>query len=358
MSIEKIAVLRANALGDFIFATPALYALREKYPNAEIIYLGKPWHKEFLHGRPSPINKVIAIPPYPGVGEKQNFTPNNKQLNEFFQNMQREKFDVAVQIHGGGRNSNPFLTKLGAKLTVGLRDKDAPSLDINIPYIYYHNEVLRYLEVVSKLGATVCKIEPKIHVTTNDLKEFEKVINRIPKERIAVVHPGATDIKRRWPAKKFAQVADSLANKGIQVITTGTEAEKDVVKKMLNNMNTEAINLCGKLNVSGLTGLLYISSLVISNDTGPRNLAEAVNTATIGIYWCGNLINAGPPTRTYHRPFLSWTIYCPLCGANCTKDDFKDKICNHHTSFVNTITTEEVIQAADELLDVDKPNLF
>lgn len=42
-NIRKIAVLRANVLGDFLFALPAFTALRETYPASEIVLLGLPW---------------------------------------------------------------------------------------------------------------------------------------------------------------------------------------------------------------------------------------------------------------------------------------------------------------------------
>ena len=61
--VHKIAVLRCNALGDFIFTLPALDALRAAYPHAEIVLLGKPWHAEWLATRPSPIDRVVAVPP-------------------------------------------------------------------------------------------------------------------------------------------------------------------------------------------------------------------------------------------------------------------------------------------------------
>ncbi|UBF27870.1 hypothetical protein K9N68_08210 [Kovacikia minuta CCNUW1] len=50
--IQKNAVLRANALGDFIFALPALTALRSTYADAEIVLLARKWHKQFLQQRP------------------------------------------------------------------------------------------------------------------------------------------------------------------------------------------------------------------------------------------------------------------------------------------------------------------
>src|SRR5439155_12340988 len=57
--VEKIAVLRANALGDFIFALPALDALRAAYPAAELVLLGAPWHARLLTGRPGPVDRAV-----------------------------------------------------------------------------------------------------------------------------------------------------------------------------------------------------------------------------------------------------------------------------------------------------------
>src|SRR5581483_7143098 len=69
-NIRKIAVLRANALGDLIFALPALDALRAAYPEADITWLGRDWHAEFFSGRPGPVGRVIVVPPCSGVRDE------------------------------------------------------------------------------------------------------------------------------------------------------------------------------------------------------------------------------------------------------------------------------------------------
>src|SRR4051794_29589183 len=110
--IKKIAVLRANALGDYIFVIPALQALRETFPSAEITLLGREWHKEYVENRPGPVDRVVVVPAYPGISEREGFVPNPEDLDVFFNKMQEEQFDMAFQLHGGGRNSNPFLLRL------------------------------------------------------------------------------------------------------------------------------------------------------------------------------------------------------------------------------------------------------
>lgn len=66
--VRKIVVLRPNALGDFVFCLPALHALKLRYPEAHITFIGKQWHAEFLDGRPGPIDEVVVMPPFPGIG--------------------------------------------------------------------------------------------------------------------------------------------------------------------------------------------------------------------------------------------------------------------------------------------------
>ncbi len=129
--VHKIAVLRANALGDFVFALPALEALRAGYPEAEIVYLGQAWHAGFLSGRPGPWDRVVAIPCFGGVNDSGR--EDRKLLESFFAAMADEEFDLAVQLHGGGRYSNALVGRLGARLTVGPRTPDAPALDRWLP---------------------------------------------------------------------------------------------------------------------------------------------------------------------------------------------------------------------------------
>lgn len=351
-NIKKIAVLRANALGDFIFALPALTALKQTYPDAELVLLGKKWHKEFLEGRPGPVDRCLVMPAIKGITEADSFEENEKILSDFFQKMHEERFDVAVQIHGGGRYSNPFLLQLGASLTVGTKTPDAVAPDLWIPYIYYQSEILRYLEVVSLIDAQTADISPRLSLTKAD---FGQAKNIFPKLSIPylVLHPGATDVRRRWSPKNFAEVGDYFAQKGLQIVITGVEKEKPIVREVIENMTSSPINLCGKTTIGGMSAVLSQAEIVIANDTGALHLADAVGARTVGLFWCGNLINGGRLFRTRHRPALSWTIICPLCGNNMAQTyPFlrSEQTCQHEVSFLDTISVTEVTHLTEDLL--------
>ncbi len=94
----KIAVLGANGLGDFIFALPALEALRVTYPKAEIVLFAKKWHANFLANRQGPIDRVVVVPISKGVNEEPGLVENLAEHEQFFKAMAQERFDLAIQL--------------------------------------------------------------------------------------------------------------------------------------------------------------------------------------------------------------------------------------------------------------------
>lgn len=343
-NVQKIAVLRANSIGDFIFTLPALEALHAAYPQAEMVLLALPWHAGFLKQRPSPVDRVIVIPPYGGVGADPIAQVDQVKIAEFFQHMQEEHFDLALQFHGGGHFSNPFVKRLGARVTIGLRAEDAPPLDRWIPYRRFQQEYHRYLEVAALAGAVSCDPEPHLVVTPQDRAEAERCFPEINRPFV-VLHPGARDPGRRWPGEKFAEVGDALTQNGFQVVITGTPDEQEVVALVEKAMRSEKRNLCGRLSLGGLAALLARSHVAISNDSGPLHLAHAVGARAVGIYWCLNFVTAAPVSRRFHRPLISWQLNCPECGCDRSRDR-----CSHTTSLVGSISTEDVLTEAYDLL--------
>ena len=350
-NVHKIAVLRAGGLGDLVFTLPALRALREAYPEAEITLLGASLQTELLSGRSEPVEYAITVPPSTGVnGPDTGVDEDEEELERFYARMREERFDLALQMHGGGGYSNPFVRKLGARVTAGTKTPEAVALDRNVPYVYYQSEILRYLEVASLVGARTADLEPHLPVTDGDLAEA-KCADQEAEGPLVALHPGAGDPRRRWPPEKFASLGDSLARVGARVAVVGIEEDRSLISGVLDAMSHEAHNLCGRLSLGGLAGVLSRCAVVVSNDSGPLHLATAVGVPTVGIYWGPNLINATPPMRARHRPALSWRLDCPVCGTSLF-----DGACGHTASVVADISTEEVTNYALDLL-VSEPNI-
>lgn len=331
--VERIAVLRGGGLGDVMFAMPAITALAAAYPEASITLLSTPAAVALLRDRPGPVTEVVELPNAEGVRPGPE---DPEQTAEFLARMRQRRFDLAVQVHGGGRYSNPFLLELGARHTVGTRTPDAAALERNLPYVYYQQEMLRALEVVGLAGAEARDLEPRLTVTDAERAAAREHRTGQP---LLTIHPGATDPRRRWPAERFAEVARRAAAAGWQVLVVGDAGDVGAAEQIAAG---GGVSLAGQLSLSELLGVLAESDVMLGNDSGPRHLALAVGARTVGLYWLGNLINAGPMGRGRHRVQLSWVTCCPVCGADVTQVGWTAERCEHDPSFLTGIGVDEV----------------
>jgi ADP-heptose:LPS heptosyltransferase len=248
-------------------------------------------------------------------------------------------------MHGGGRHSNSLIRGLSARVAAGARTPDAVPLDRWIPYDLYQPNVLRAMEIASLVGADRAPLEPSLEVTESDFEASRQVVP-VDGRPLVIVHPGASDSRRRWPAQNFAAVADALVEAGARVVLTGTAGEQPVVDAVKTAARYVLDDACEQLSMPALAGLLARAALVVSNDTGPRHLAAAVGTATVAIYWVGNVLTAGPLARRRHHVVMSWRLDCPVCGRNCIRGG-----CGHRESFVADVPMRTVRRRALDLLD-------
>ena len=348
-AVHRIAVLRANRLGDFLIATPALEALRAAYPAAEIVLLARQWHADLLSGRPGPVDRVVPVPPTRGVVDSGPEDP--AAVEAFVASMRTQRFDLAVQMHGGGRWSNPLTARLGARCTVGLRAPDAPALDRTLAYSWYQPEVLRYLELVGLVGAEPVTLHPRLSLMDCDRAEADAL--DLPAGPLVALHPGAEDPRRCWPAESFAAVGDGLAAAGATVLVTGSGPERAIVADVVGAMKAPALSLVDTLSIGGLAAVYDRCAVVVANDTGPRHLAEAVDTPTVAVIWCGNLVNFGPLGRRRHRVHVSWLTACPVCAAPLPEPELPARHhgrCPHEVSWMTPVDPTAVLGSATELL--------
>jgi ADP-heptose:LPS heptosyltransferase len=343
--VHKLAVLRANAIGDYLVSLPALEALRAAYPAAELVLLGSGWHASFLAGRPGPVDRCLPVPPTVGVRDDQPPSPP-AMVDRFFARMRAERFDLAVQLQGGGRHSNPFVGRLGARVTAGSQAPDAPPLDRTVPYTGHQHEIYLFLGVAGLVGATPVTLEPRLQVTDADRAEAGAALAEDDRP-LVVLHPGANDPRRRWPVERLAVVGSELARKGARLAVIGTRADQPLARRLLDGLDGEAADLAGRLGLGGLAGLLEQATLLVGNDSGPRHLAAAVGTATVAVHWGVSLGSYGPLYRARHRAPTAWRLHCPVCGINGLQEDCRTR---HEASLVADVTVDEVLAEALDLL--------
>lgn len=333
-AVSRIAVLRGGGLGDLLFAVPALAALKAAYPSATITLLGTPIHRALLEAVESPVDEVRVLPFAEGVRPGDE---DAGELDAFFAEMRGLDVDLAVQLHGGGRYSNPFLLRLGARHTVGTRTADAVNLERTVPYIYYQHEPLRALEVAGFAGAFPVDLEARL-VPAGGGAFPETAGGEGGRGPLVVIHPGATDPRRRWPARKFAELAAACAADGARVVLVGDSSERELAGRIAALASAPAVHsMAGTLDMAGLVSILVEADVVVANDSGPRHLAQALGVPTVGIFWAGNVINAGALGRSIHRIHASWATACPTCGIDVTQVGWTAPRCAHDDSLVADI---------------------
>ena len=343
--VRRLAVLRANGLGDYVVAEPALAALRAAYPDAELTLLGASHHAALLEGRPSPVDRVVPVPLMPGVRVGPEPDASEDEVEAWCAARRAESYDLAVQMHGGGRNSNALLLRLGARVTAGSATPDAPRPDRWVPYWPYQHDTVRWLEVAAAAGAPAGRIEPHLEVTPDDLEASHAVVP--PGDApLLVVHPGATDARRCYPEERLGAVAQDLADRGARVVVAGGAGEAERVATVVSGMRTTPETAVGTLDLPGLVGLLSRATMVLGNDSGPRHLAGAVGTPTVAVFTYANLADVAPLTRVWHRVLVSWHGGCRVCGLRVL-----DGWCGHGESATHDVDVAEVREAALDLWD-------
>jgi ADP-heptose:LPS heptosyltransferase len=347
--VRRIVVLRPGAVGDFVFALPALHALKQAYPGAELVLAGKAWHRAFLQGRPGPVDRVVEVPAVQGVGAQET---EKEEAERFVDAMRAERVDIALQMHGGGRHSNPFLLRFGARLTAGACAPGVPPLDRWVPYREPSQRRLALLEIAGLTGADMRMppaAQPELALTDADRHEAATIVPVLADKRLIVLQPGSTDPRRRWPAQSFAALGDRLAQDGAWIAVNGSPDEVDLVHEVVARMHAPAIALAGRLSLGGLCGLLARAALLVSNDTGPLHLGLALGVPSVGIFWLTNLIEGMPLRPSTLHAAMAVRTRCPVCD----QDNLRTR-CPHDPSFVADVSIDEVESLARAALSADQ----
>jgi len=297
---RRIAVFRALALGDLLCATPALRALRERFPRAEIALIGLPW-AQALADRLGSVDRVIPFPGWPGIRE----TPlDETRLATLLAETRAHPFDLAIQMHGSGQISNGFVAALGARRTLGYRSGDDARLTDSLPWNEDEHETLRCLRLVGLLGATTDGSRPEFPLFPDDHVEAAALLAALPPGDgpIVALHPGASEPARRWPPERFASVGDDLAARfGARLIVTGSADERPLATALRAALRAPALDLTGRTSLGGFAATLARADLLLTNDTGASHLAAATRTPSVVLFGPTRPARWAPLNRRLHH---------------------------------------------------------
>lgn len=307
---RRILVFRALQLGDMLCAIPALRALRAALPESEIVLLGLPWAREFCRRYLMYLNGFREFPGYPGLPEQ---TPQLERLPALLAEIQKEKFDLAVQMHGKGNLTNPLTVLLGARQTAGFYVPGAycPERRHYLPYPDHGLEVHRLLRLVEFLGCPSQGDELEFPLTEQDIASWHgfRETMHLSNGSYVCVHPGASVPERRWPPEYFAAVGRALADQGLSVVLTGTEPEAHLTQAVGRAMGAPYLDLAGRTSLGTAAALLKEARLVVCNDTGISHLAAALQVPSVVISSGDHPNRWAPVNQQLHRTFADrWGV--------------------------------------------------
>lgn len=336
--IERIAVFRALMLSELLCALPALRALRQGFPLAEITLVGLPWARSLVP-RLSCIDHFIELPGYPGLSD---VPCDVSALPDFLARVQAQHFDLALQMHGSGGIVNPLVASFGARRMAGFHDDRAwhpeEDAELFVRWPEQGHEIERLLALTDALGLPRRGMELEFPVRDEDRIELARLWPGVRQGKPYVcVHPGAQLPSRRWPIERFAAVADRLIEDGRTVVLTGGVPESELVNAVADCMTHEPVNLAGCTTLWTLGALIEGAERVLCNDTGVSHIAAALRRPSVVVNCGGDVDRWAPLDRARHTVLWEPVPCRPCAHANCP--------CGHECA--QAVEVEQVVHALD-----------
>jgi ADP-heptose:LPS heptosyltransferase len=298
----RIVVFRAlPGLGDFLCAVPSLRAIRRARPDVEITLVGLPGTATLARRFSAYVDRFQPFPGFPGLPEQR---PDVRRIPGFLAAMQSWQFDLAIQLHGTGNLTNAIASLFGARHLAGHYPRVATPPDASrfLPWTEECSEIRRGLRLMAHLGwasddeALEFPVDPGAEAEVAALARGDVLA-----EPYVVVHPGASTPARRWPATRFAEVADALATAGYRIVLSGTESERAVTAAVAAAMRARSVDLAGATSLDALAVIVRNAALLVSNDTGVSHLAAALRVPSVVVFRDSSVERWAPLDRELHR---------------------------------------------------------
>ena len=344
--IKKILVIHTHGgLGDLLLSTPVFHSLKAEFKNAHLTAMVQKSFVDVISGNPK-IDRVIPVTSQ----EKAGFSNFLKQLKS----ISKEKYDLGIVLWSTAREAHLMFLS-GIPVRVGQAGR------LLYSFMFTHRVTRRsdkgdeeshwvenQLDFLRILG-----FEPKdksvfFHIP----KEAEDFVEKLLKEEgikdgdfLIGFHStkGLAVTPDRWPYKKFASFAQSLADRfNAKIIFTGTPKEKEIVDLIRKQVKAPSISVAGKTNIKQAAALIKRCNLFVCPDSGPMHIAAAVKTPVVGIYG----LKEDFPKRwaPYDCPHRVIRLENIPCDKNCIKAECPRFKC------YEAIPDEMVVEAAEKLL--------
>lgn len=310
---RNIAVFRALNLGDMLCTIPALRALRCRLPDAHISLLGLKAALPVMRHFSGYLDELIEFPGDPAFPEQ---AVRNEDVPRFYRDMQERNFDLVLQMHGSGQQSNDIVKAMAPVQWAGFVPKASQAEPGRLlPWPDRLHEIHRYLALLRYLGMTADDDTLEFPICASDHAQADELIaqqNLVP-ARLIFVHPGARLASRRWPLDRHAAVARSLAQAGWQIAITGSASEMPLTQALAARAGVPLKNLCAMTSLGVLASLLQRSRLLICNDTGISHVAASVHLRSVVIASGSDVVRWAPLDDSRHT-VLHVPMGCRPCA--------------------------------------------
>ncbi len=299
-TINRLVVRAPNWLGDAVMSVPALRELRRVFPAARMTLVSRSTSAEIFIG--ADFIDDILIYDRRGLSEAWN------QIRDWRQ----RQFDLAVLFQNAFEAAViAFLARI--PIRVGYQTDRRGALlthSIHLPeWKDERHETFYYLNIVREVKRLVCNpsatenADPcfALEVSNERQRQAVELLSKHGVRRdapLVLLCPGSINSRaKRWPAERYAVLADRFVESGAQVALIGSPAEMDVSEEVCRRARNIPIALTGKTSVAEAASIISVADILITNDTGSAHVGSAVGTPTLVIF--------GPTNPLTTRPFAS-----------------------------------------------------
>jgi len=357
----SILLIRPDHLGDLLFTTPALRALRQAFPQARITGLVGPWAEAVVASNPC-LDEVMLCP-FPGFTRqpKRSIIEPYIVLGHYARLLREKEFDLAVVLrfdHWWGALL-AYLAHIPRRVGYDIAEVK-PFLTDAVPYVPGRHEVEQNLALVEAISGQPLLRRLDGHPWQGFPLEFplraqdREFATRYLAEQgvreddpLVCIHPGAGAPVKLWRKEGWAQVADALVKGyGAKVILTGSASEEPLVQAIAERMASQPLVAAGQTTLGGLAALMARCRLALGVDSGPLHLAVAVGTPTVHLYGPVDSRTFGPWGDPARHIVLTSDMDC----IPCNRLDYREEELEAHPC-VRDISEAQVLEAARQLLE-------
>ena len=336
MNPKDILIIRFSSLGDIILATSVLPAIKKKFPESSITFLTKLDYVEVLSGN---TNLTAAI----GLDREEL---KLKELIRFAEGI-RKKYDLIIDLHS---NLRSFIISLYSDVKTLRYKKGSLRRRCMVGHAFTRG-ILPFLPEVYKKEDNVIENYFKALKTlgisyAGELPDIKTAGVKTSPVRTIGIHAGGKQNTKRWPAERYAEVAEYFAGKGSKVILFGDEKDKDVNAKIIAGVKNKqnVADLAGKTTLKEMISKIKECSVLVTNDSAPFHIATAVKTPAVVIF-CATTPKFGFADRAKTNRIMNVELPCKPCSLHGGKRCWLG-----HYRCAGKIGAGDVIEAMSEIV--------